>query len=218
MDANGRLRLDAVARYLQDAATDDVEETGWGAPGHLWVIRSIRVDVVAPFVDDREVELLTWCSGTGALAAGRRLSLTGNCGGRIELDSVWIHLGPDARPARIEEFDVYAESAGGRVVSPRLELPEPPRSGRRAPWPLRVSDIDLLDHMNNAAYWEAVEHAMLRAGPDPRRPVRAQLDYRHAIDLKDELELVELSENGRLTVAFTVDEIVKAVASVEQLA
>jgi hypothetical protein len=59
---------------------------------------------------------------------------------------------------------------------------------------------------------------MLRAGPDPRRPVRAQLDYRHAIDLKDELELVELSENGRLTVAFTVDEIVKAVASVEQLA
>ena len=100
MDAAGRLRLDAVARYLQDAATDDVEETGWGAPGHLWVIRSIRVDVVAPFVDDREVELLTWCSGTGALAAGRRLSLTGNCGGRIELDSVWIHLGPDAaRPA-----------------------------------------------------------------------------------------------------------------------
>jgi acyl-ACP thioesterase len=81
-----------------------------------------------------------------------------------------------------------------------------------------VSDIDLLDHMNNAAYWEAVEQAMLRAGPDPRRPVRAQLDYRHAIDLKDELELVELSENGRLTVAFTVDEIVKAVASVEQLA
>ena len=38
-DADGRLRLDAVARYLQDAATDDVEETGWGAPEHLWVLR-----------------------------------------------------------------------------------------------------------------------------------------------------------------------------------
>lgn len=207
-----------MARFFQDVATDDADETGWGAPEHLWVVRRLRIDVVAPLLDDREVELLTWCSGTAAVAAGRRLSLTGDCGGRIELDSVWIHLGPDARPARIEDFDVYAESAGGRVVSTRLKLPEPSRSGRHAPWPLRVSDIDILGHMNNAAYWEAVEQAMLRAGPDPRRPVRAQLDYRHAIDLEDELELVEFSENGRLTVAFTVDEIVKAVASVEQLA
>jgi acyl-ACP thioesterase len=217
-DGQGRLRLDAVARFFQDVATDDADETGWGAPEHLWVVRRLRIDVVAPLLDDREVELLTWCSGTAALAAGRRLSLTGDRGGRIELDSVWIHLGPDARPARIEGFGVYAESAGGRVVSTRLELPEPPRSGRRAPWPLRVSDIDLLGHMNNAAYWEAVEQAMLRAGPDPRRPARAQLDYRHAIDLEDELALVEVSQNGRLTVAFAVDEIVKAVASVEQLA
>ena len=36
-DATGRLRLDAIARYLQDAAIDDVQETGWGAPEHLWV-------------------------------------------------------------------------------------------------------------------------------------------------------------------------------------
>ena len=38
MDAAGRLRLDAVARFLQDAAIDDVQETGWGAPDHLWVV------------------------------------------------------------------------------------------------------------------------------------------------------------------------------------
>ena len=31
MDAGGRVRLDAVARFLQDAAIDDVEETGWGS-------------------------------------------------------------------------------------------------------------------------------------------------------------------------------------------
>ena len=217
-DGQGRLRLDAVARFFQDVATDDADETGWGAPDHLWVVRRLRIDVVAPFLDDREAELVTWCSGTAALAAGRRLSLTGDRGGRIELDSVWIHLGPDARPARIEGFGVYAESAGGRVVSTRLELPEPPRDGRRAPWPLRTSDIDLLGHVNNAAYWEAVEQRLAEVGPDPRLPVRARLDYRHAIDLEDKVELVESSENGRLAVAFTVNEIGKAVASVKQLA
>ncbi len=51
-DATGRLRLDAVARYLQDAAIDDVSETGWGAPEHLWVLRSVRIDVLAPFLAD----------------------------------------------------------------------------------------------------------------------------------------------------------------------
>lgn len=216
-DGQGRLRLDAVARFFQDVATDDVDETGWGAPEHLWVVRRLRIDVVRPLLDDREVELVTWCSGAAALAAARRLSLSGDRGGRIELDSVWIHLGPDARPARIEEFGVYAESGGGRAVSTRLELPEPPPTAHRTPWSLRVSDIDLLGHVNNAAYWQAVEQALSRAGPDPRRPMRAQLDYRHAIDLEDELELVESSDSGRLTMAFTVDEIVNAVASVEQL-
>src|SRR6478736_2948465 len=75
MDAAGRVRLDAIARFLQDAAIDDVEETGWGIPEHLWVIRKIRVDVVAPLLHDRAVELATWCSGVSAIAAGRRWSV-----------------------------------------------------------------------------------------------------------------------------------------------
>src|SRR5262249_5297692 len=88
MDATGRLRLDAVARYLQDVATDDVAETGWGAPEHLWVVRRYRIDVLAPFLTDGEVDLVTWGSGVGTVAAGRRTSLTGDRGGRIEVDSV----------------------------------------------------------------------------------------------------------------------------------
>src|SRR4249920_1116498 len=101
MDARGRLRLDAVARFLQDIAIDDVSETGWGLPDHLWFIRSIRIDVLSAVMDDQEVEVVTWCSGVAPLAAGRRWSLTGALGGHIEVDSVWIHLGPDERPARL---------------------------------------------------------------------------------------------------------------------
>src|SRR6188508_2740611 len=82
MDAHGRVRLDAVARYLQDIAIDDVQETGWGMPEHLWFVRRIRMDVVRPFLDDRAVELTTWCSSVAAIAAGRRWSVTGDNGGR----------------------------------------------------------------------------------------------------------------------------------------
>ena len=216
MDAQGRLRLDAVARYLQDVAIDDVEETGWGAPEHLWVIRSIRIDVVEPFLEDAEVELVTWCSGVAALAAGRRWSLAGNRGGKIEIDSVWIHLGPDARPARIDGFGVYAEATGGRRISTRLELPDPPADGVRTAWPLRVTDIDTFGHLNNAAYWQAVENSVLRSGPDLRQPFRALLDYRHPIDLEDEVELVEAGGDERFDIAFLTHDLVNAVAQLDQ--
>jgi acyl-ACP thioesterase len=216
-EASGRLRLDSVARYLQDIAMDDVDETGWGAPDHLWVVRHMRIDVLAPARQDGEVELLTWCSGTAAVAAGRRLSLTGDRGGRVEADSVWAHLGPDARPARIEGFGAYAEAAGGRVVSPRLDLPHPPPDVARTPWPLRATDVDVLGHVNNAAYWQAVEQCLPRSGVDARLPMRARLGYRHAIDLDEEVELVEFFDTGRFAVAFTARDVVKAVAGLEQL-
>lgn len=217
MGADGRLRLDAVARYLQDVAGDDVDETGWGAPDHLWVVRSIRVDVLVPPLEDRSVELTTWCSGEAAVAAGRRWSLAGDRGGRIEVDSVWIHLGPDARPARLEGFGTYGEAAAGRPVSTKLALPDPPGDGRRTPWPLRLTDIDLLGHLNNAAYWHALEQRLAVAGPDPRRPLRALLDYRRPIDLGDDVDLVEFDDRGGYALAFVAQDAVRAVARVEQL-
>ena len=217
MDAEGRLRLDSIARYLQDVAVDDVDETGWGAPEHLWVLRSIRMEVLTPSLDDRQVELTTWCSGSATVAAGRRMSLVGDQGGRVELDSVWIHLGPDARPARIEGFGVYAESAGDRTVSTRLELPAPPSDARRRSWETRASDIDLFGHVNNAVYWQGVEGRLRDRGIDPRAPLVARLDYRHAVDLGEVVELAEFSEGGGCGVAFVSGDVLKAVALVQRM-
>jgi acyl-ACP thioesterase len=208
-----------VARYLQDVASDDVDETGWGAPEHLWVVRHLRIEVVSPPVEDDRVELATWSSGSASLAASRRMSLVGDRGGRVELDSVWIHLGPDARPVRIGDFGPYAEAAAGRIVSTRLELPEPPiADSRGAHWPLRTTDEDLLGHVNNAAYWHAIEERLQRgAGPDPSRPLRARLDHRHPLDVGDEVELVEATEDGVLRLAFVVGGSARAVAAVEAI-
>ena len=218
MDATGRLRLDAIARYLQDAATDDVEETGWGAPDHLWVLRSVRMDVLRPFLSDREVAIATWGSGFAALAAARRWSLVGDAGGSVEVDSVWIHLGPDARPARIGEgFDSYREAAQGRVASTKLSLPDPPRDATRFSWALRMTDLDLMGHVNNAAYWKAVEDRLHGRDPDLREPYRARLDYRHPIDLGEAIELCELRTGEGYCVGFALGELVKAVALVEPL-
>ena len=214
LDPGGRLRLDAVARLLQDTAIEDVRETGWGAPEHLWFIRRVRIDVQAPFLGDREVEVVTWCSGTAAIAAGRRWSLRGDAGGRIEVDSVWIHLGPDARPARLDGFDVYAESAEGRTVSSRVSLVPPAAEATRLPWPLRATDVDLHGHVNNAAYWQAVEHRLAPGRLDMRRPLRASMDYGEPVDLGDDVALAETLDGDGYRVAFLVGERVKASAQV----
>ena len=214
MDEQGRVRLDAVARFLQDVAIDDVQETGWGVPDHLWFVRRIRVEVRSPLLEDRDVRLVTWCSGLAAIAAGRRWSLEGDRGGRIEVDSVWIHLGPDQRPARIESFGVYAEATGGRSVSTRLELPIPAADAPRTPWPLRATDVDLHGHVNNAVYWQAVEDVLRSSPIDVRRPLAAELDYRDPIDLSDPVELAVGAEEDTVFLGFCVGDAVRAVARV----
>jgi acyl-ACP thioesterase len=217
-DATGRLRLDSVARFLQDAAIDDVGETGWGAPEHLWVLRSVRIDVLEPCLADSSVDIVTWGSSFSTLAAGRRWSVSGDAGGSIEVDSTWIHLGPDARPARIGVgFDDYARAAQGKVTSTKLTLAPPPIEGSRRVWPLRATDVDRMGHVNNASYWAAVEQRLAELGMDARRPLRARLEYRHPIDLGDDVELAESAHDGRYAVAFVVAGAVKAVARVEPL-
>jgi acyl-ACP thioesterase len=85
------------------------------------------------------------------------------------------------------------------------------------PWPLRATDLDVMGHVNNAAYWCAVEHCVHEGEPDLGRSVRALLDYRHPIDLDERVELVEARLDGRLELAFAVGEQIRAVARVEPI-
>ena len=198
-DQLGRLRLDAVARYLQDVAADDVLDAGWAPDEHIWVVRKTELDVTQPFLADTAVELETWCAGTGASAALRRTMLTGDRGGRVEAEMTWIHLGPNLQPLRLGErfLSVYGESAAGRPAPTRFELPGPPVDANDVDWQVRATDIDRLRHVNNAAYWSPFEEVF---GQRLGEPYRATLEYRQPLDLGDELELRVAGESMWFTV------------------
>ena len=100
---------------------------------------------------------------------------------------------------------MYAEAAGGRPVSTKLTLPDPPADAERIAWPLRAVDVDLHGHVNNAVYWQAVEEVLTIDGP-----LSAELDYRQPIDRGDELEL--LVSDG--AIGFAVAGDLRAVARI----
>ena len=180
VSTEGRLRLDAVARYLQDIARDDAVDAGYPDPGG-WVVRRTLIEVTRPPRFGEQLDLFTWCSGHGRRWAERRTEIRGEAGGAVDAASVWVHVDASAGTARRlpEEFyEIWGEAAAGRRISPRALLPTgAPVGSDRFPWPVRVADLDPFGHVNNAVHWAPVEEALARLGPAPP-PLRAELEHR----------------------------------------
>lgn len=163
---DGRARLDACARWLQDAAIDDVIDAGL-EEYRAWLVRRTRIELARAPVLGAAIEVTTWCSGVGALWAERRTSVADGEGVCAEAVALWVHVDPaTGRPRKPGDafFAVYGEAAGDRRVKARLCHPGPPPGAPRWPWFFRAADLDPMGHVNNTVYWQlaAEEHA---AGP-----------------------------------------------------
>lgn len=196
VDGRGELRLDAIARYLQDVASDDALDAG--LPNAMgWLVRRTMIRVDAPATLNQSVTATTFCTGSGRSWAERRTSLSGADGGRIEAVSLWVQVDVESgRPSRLgDEFHArYGEAAAGRVVSSKLRLPRPPTGAATRPWAFRETDLDPFAHVNNAAQWAFVESALVEpgiSGPEPgdagpdrsRRTGTFELEYLVPVDL-----------------------------------
>lgn len=184
----GRARLDALARHLQDVSDDDARAAGFGS--FTWVVRRTAIVVHAFPTYLEGITMRTWCAGFGAAWAERRITLRGEREGHLEAATLWVHLdGSSMRPARLpEEFlAVFGPSAtiGGavrRVSSKALLAAAPPQAwSAGTPWPVRFADFDVLEHVNNAIYWAAVEQE-LAGRRELRAPLAAVLEHGEPIE------------------------------------
>lgn len=166
---DGLVRLDALARYLQDIARDDSADAKYPKP-MAWVVRRSLIEVVKFPKLQEWLTLSTWCSGFGGRWAERSTQLQCEQGGLVNAVTLWVYL--DERtgtPCRLSEkfHRVWGESSGGRRVSPRLVLPHDiPVDAVKLPWSIRAVDMDAMNHMNNAAHWCALEEAVAALKPD----------------------------------------------------
>ena len=195
---SARIRLDALADWLQDVAYADVEDAGLEASA-VWVVRRTRIRVNRfPRFGER-FELTTFCSGLGRMWAERRTDVVRvgrdgrpapdviPAGGDgvpepdVEAVSLWVHLDVEHwRPSTLTEAELatYGGVAPSRRVSARLRHPTPADVSGGTVWTFRATECDIADHINNAAYWQPLEEELLRGGdPDPER-LDAEIEYR----------------------------------------
>lgn len=193
VDATGRLRLDSVARFLQDIATDDSDDLGH-LEDQAWVVRRTMLEQRRAPRNGDGLALTTFCSGMGTRWAERRISIAGPDDGSIETVTLWVHLDPvSGRPKALPDsfHAAYDEARAGREVTARqvheAVAPEDP-DAHSMPWWPRVTDLDILDHVNNAVAWAVVEQVMSRARArglidlDPAGEFRAEVEFRDAVD------------------------------------
>lgn len=186
---SGRVRLDALARWMQDVAFADVEDAGLERAA-VWVLRRHRIRVVRFPRFGEHCAVHTFCSGIGRMWAERRTtvtlapSATGTGDGLgeplVEALALWVHLDPERRlpsPVTQAELAVYGASAGERKVVARLRHPRPQNVQEQWHWRFRRTDADIADHVNNAAYWEPLDDELLGRPREPTQ-VDAELEFR----------------------------------------
>jgi acyl-ACP thioesterase len=178
-DANGagRCRLDAMARWLQDVAYEDLVDAGFEGRG-AWIVRRTRIRVESFPRFGEELTLRTFCSGIGRFSAERRTSIRGRSAA-VEAVALWVCLDPDrGRPMRFppDFLAAYEESAAGRDANVRLRHPDPPADAERSPWRFRASEMDPAGHVNNSHYWVPLEED-LAVRPEPES-IDAEVEYR----------------------------------------
>jgi len=174
----GRVRLDAIARWLQDVAYADVVDARLDGDGG-WVVRRTRIVVKAFPQFGETLRLETFCSAAAKTCAERRTTLRGDSGAEVEALALWVNLrGDGGAPRRLSArfHDVFGPSAEGRRPTVKLRHPPPAGNRDRGTWRFRGADLDLAGHVNNAAYWQVLEEELV--GTDDLGGIDAEIEYR----------------------------------------
>jgi len=236
VDRTGRLKFDAATRHIQDIGSDQLREMGFEETHPLWIVRRTMIDMIEPIVFKDMLRLRRWCSGTSNRWCDMRVRLEGRRAGLVESEAFWININRETQgPARISDDFI----AGLQKTTPvnRLRWKAYLKAGGRddavdvRTYPVRVSDIDIFDHMNNSVYWSVIEDYLVDRPELVATPLRVTIEHDLPVALGDRLEILrheypagstdkfgpDLADRGVTTLTYVVGDEVKAVASLFSL-
>jgi acyl-ACP thioesterase len=167
---DGNLRTSALLRYAQDVAWRHSEELGFDRAwyqerGLGWVVRGVELELAAPIPLGTTLRVSTAVVGHRRIWA-RRLGecrfADGGLAARVTTD--WVLLDGRGRVVRIpDDFGVAFTNPEVKSEIIRLtpEVGEPVAHHELA---VRPTDLDPIDHVNNAVYVDWLEEALEARG------------------------------------------------------
>ena len=167
---DGNLRTSALLRYAQDIAWRHSEQLGFDRAwyrdrGLGWVVRGVQLELAAPIPLGTTLRLSTAVVGHRRIWA-RRMGECRFADGRLaaRVTTDWVLLDARGRIVRIPaDFGVAFANPEVRsdIIRLRAEA-DPP--GARHRLTVRPSDLDPIDHVNNAVYVDWLEEAIEAIG------------------------------------------------------
>ena len=218
VDQEMRVRLDAVARYLQDIANDNIEATDFGATDPFWIVRRPIIAVIRPFTWPAGITAQRWCGALSTRWTNMRVRLTADHetnrfnpepreGGLIETEAFWINVNEQGMPSRLtdEAFEMLSSMTDEHRLRWKSMNPATAPSVDEVTLPdrehvLRITDFDPFKHLNNAAYLEAIEDELVDHPDLVDVPHRAVVEYLRPITPGTPITLRRVREPERLLV------------------
>jgi len=190
VDTAGRLKLSAIADYLQEAAAHHTHHVQIGLyqlkPHNLtWILSRLRINIIRYPTWGEKLTVTTWPKGDNHLAAARDFRITDQRGQPVAAaTSIWFLLDLHTfkpRPIAVLPTPFHVDrtlpeaiaEAPGKVPSVASELKPALTS---APQP---SDIDINGHLNNACYFDWLANSLA-----PETPPFAQVDINYLAEVK----------------------------------
>jgi acyl-ACP thioesterase len=167
-DLNGRLSPGALFNFFEDLAGRHAAELGWGRDdlmtgGYFWALSRMIVKVEKLPRAWEEVTLRTWPRGTESIFALRDIEMYDAAGRRIAgASSSWVIVDYNTRKAQRPDkalSTMNMQFPGARALDTNA-LKVPPLPGgehRMTKVRVKLEDIDINRHVNNARYvhWTA---------------------------------------------------------------
>lgn len=215
MDENQNLRIDGIARQIQDAGVDHLVHCEALESHPHWIARRTVIDVVRPIAWPAQLRLRRWCSGISPRWCNMRVRIDSDGGGLVETEGFWIHMNKETMsPSRVDDkfFDLLSTTTDEHRLRWQqwLTAPLPETPGTR--FPLRRTDVDHFQHVTNTSYWHAVHEFASEADDLTRSPHRFVLEYNKPIRYGESLDLHTSRTADALTLWFAVDGEVRAIA------
>lgn len=214
IDEHLHLRLDGVARYIQEVGAENLVDAGEAENHPHWIVNRTVIDVIEPIEWPNDVSFSRWCSALSTRWCTMRVQLRGSEGGRIETEGFWIAINKDTlTPSRVSDSLTakFASTTTEHRLKWRPWLQDiAGDAATDAPFALRRTDIDIFQHVTNTVYWHAVHEVMADHADIATAPYRAVVEYRKPITYGEDVMIRSARDGDAVRISLSVDGDVRA--------